>query len=174
MTRQTRILMGILTAALAGPALADTPPTLIGAFKNWSAFQSQTGDGKVCYALSQPKSVEPKKSARDPIYFLISDWPRRKAKAEPQIVPGYQYKGDSKVTVQVGSDKFEFFTKNDGGSGSAWVKDPDDETRLLDSMKRGSQVIVTGLSQRGTMTRDTYSLGGISAALDKVHETCGM
>jgi hypothetical protein len=173
--RPRRFLAGLLVALVSVPAFAaDTQPTLLAAYKNWSAFQASTSDGKTCYVLAHPKSSEPKKAARDPMYFLISDWPSRSAKSEPQIVPGYQFKEDSKVTAQVGSDKFEFFTKNDGGAGSAWVKDPADETRLIAAMKRGAQVIVTGISQRGTMTHDTYSLGGLSAALTKIHTACGM
>lgn len=168
------LLAGAFIALAAVPAAADSAPTLLGAFKDWSAFQATTRDGKVCYAMARPKSSEPRKAARDAIYFLISDWPSRKSKAEPQIVPGYQYKPDSKVTAQVGSDKVEFFTRNDGGSGSAWVEDQADEARLIDAMKRGAQLIVTGLSQHGTLTRDTYSLGGISAALEKVDQACGM
>ncbi len=167
---------GLMVAAVltAAPAIAaDSPPTLLGAFNDWSAFQSTTGDGKVCYTLSQPKSSTPKK-ARDPIYFLISDWPGRKARAEPQIVPGYQYKDGSKVTAQVGAAKFEFFTRNDGGAGSAWVTEQGDEPRLIDALKRSPLVIVTGMSQRGTTTHDTYTLKGIAAALDKIHAACGM
>jgi hypothetical protein len=160
-------------ALLAAPALAGSP-TLLGAFKDWSAYTTGSGNAKVCYALSQPKSVDPKKAERDPIYFLISDWPGRKAKAEPEVVPGYAYKDGSLVNVRVGADKFEMFTKNDGDSGGAWVQNPADETRLIDSMKRGAQVIVTGTSDRGTLTKDTYSLSGISAALDKIHSSCGM
>ena len=41
-------------------------------------------------------------------------------------------------------------------------------------MRRGQQLIVTGTSQRGTATRDTYSLAGLSDALDKIHAACGM
>jgi len=163
--------MALLTGA--APALADAP-TLLGTFKEWSAYTTGSGNAKVCYALSQPKSVDPKKAARDPIYFLISDWPGRKAKAEPEVVPGYAYKDGSVVDVRVGADKFQMFTKNDGDSGGAWVQNPADETRLIDSMKRGSQIIVTGTSERGTLTKDTYSLAGISAALDKIHASCGM
>lgn len=167
----------VLAAAFLGlglaPALAASP-TLIGTFKDWSAFQSTSGGTKVCYALAKPKAMEPKKATRDPVYFMISDWPHRKAKAELQVVPGYQYKQGSQVTAQVGAEKFEFFTQNDGGAGSAWVEDVGTERRLVDAMKGGAQLVVTGVSQRGTTTKDTYSLGGISAALDKVHEACAM
>src|ERR1700744_3038297 len=109
---------------LASQAYAlDTGPTLLAAFKNWSALQSVSGDGKSCYAMSQPKSSEPKKAKRDPIYFLINTWPARRAKDEIEIVSGYQFKPDSTVTVDVGGEKFDLFTKNDGGSGGAWVRD---------------------------------------------------
>jgi hypothetical protein len=166
----------VLVAAgvVATPAAAADSPTLLGAFKDWSAYTTGTGASKTCYILSQPKSMDPKKAARDPVFFLISDWPARKAKAEPEVVPGYKYKDGSKVTAQVGSDKFSFFTKNDGDSGNAWVEAKEDESRLVDAMRRGSDMIVTGTSSRGTLTKDTYSLGGISAALDKIHSACGM
>jgi hypothetical protein len=160
---------------LAGvtPVMAEEP-TLLGGFKSWFGYSLGNGDSKVCYALSKPTTQEPKKAKRDPAFFLINDWPGRKAKAEPEIVPGYQYKDGSTVTVEVGSDKFTFFTKNDGGSGAAWVLAQADEERLVDSMKSNVAASVTGTSKRGTMTHDTYSLAGFGDALDKIDQTCGM
>ena len=176
MTALPRNLMaGVFAAAISVSSVAaDTAPTLLGSFNDWTAFQTTTNQGRTCYALAKPKSSEPKKAKRDPIYLLISDWPLRKTRSEPEIVPGYEYKADSSVTASVGSDKFEFFVRNDGDSGSAWIKDQPDETRFVEAMKRGAQVVVTGTSQRGTVTHDTYSLGGFSAALDKIHSACGM
>ncbi|MBU6299786.1 MAG: hypothetical protein KGJ79_14120 [Alphaproteobacteria bacterium] len=157
---------------VAASALADQKPTLLGVSKSWSAYQTTTGDGRVCYALSKPKSTEPRKVTRDPIYLLVSDWPDRKADAELEVVPGYPYKDGEPVLAQVGSDKTEFFTRNDGGSGAAWVKNPDDEVKLIAAMRRGSTITISGVSRRGTRTRDTYSLSGISAMLDKIHAAC--
>jgi hypothetical protein len=176
MTGYTRsLLAGIaLLASGAGAADADSTPQLLGSFKEWTALQATTSSGKTCYAMSTPRSKEPAKAKRDPVYFLISDWPVRRTRDEPQIVPGYEYKKDSTVTAQIGPDKFEFFVKNDGGAGNAWVQDAADEAKLVDAMKRGSTIVVTGTSQRGTVTKDTYSLNGISAALDKIHSACGM
>lgn len=162
------------SSAPAAAAPAASAPTLLGSFKSWTAYTTGTGDAKVCYALSQPKSSDPKSVKRDPMFFLISDWPSRKVKAETEVVAGYQYKDGSNVDTQVGSDKFAFFTQNDGTDGTAWVKDLAQEPNLVDAMRRGSQMIVTGISARGTLTKDTYSLSGISAALNKIHSTCGM
>ncbi len=180
MIPKTRIACGALFAGAAlalslGAATADTA-TLLGVNKDWSAFTSGSGSGKICYALSKPTATDPKKAKRDPIYFIITDWPGRspRAKAEPEAVPGYQYKDGSSGTAQVGSDKFELFTKNDAGAGAAWVRKKTDEVRLIDAMRRGQELIVTGTSKRGTETHDRFSLAGLSDALDKIHASCGM
>jgi hypothetical protein len=168
------VLAGLVLALSATAAAADSSPTLIGTSKDWSAFQTTAGNTRVCYAVGHPKTMEPKKAARDPVSFIIGDWPGRKSKGELQIVPGYQYKEGSDVTAQVGTEKVTFFTRNEDGAGSAWVEDDGQEKKLIDAMTRGAKLVVTGTSQRGTVTHDTYSLGGISEALQKVHEACGM
>ena len=172
MTRKSILLASVLTVCAFGAAHAADNPTLLGSSRDWSAYTYGSGSAKTCYALSKPKSVEPAKAKRDPIYFLISNWPGRRVKGEPEVVPGYQYKAGSTVTAEIGADKFTFFTQNEGGAGGAWVQNPADEQRLINAMRAGSQMIVTGISQRGTMTRDTYSLAGISAALDQVAQAC--
>ena len=168
------IAVGIAGGVLAAlPASADAPEKL-GDFKSWSAYSSGAGDSKVCYVLAKPKLTEPTKVKRDAVYFLINDWPGRKAKAEPEVVPGYEYKDKSPVTVEVGSEKVEFFTKNEGAAGGAWIEQQADEARLVDAMRKSAEMIVIGTSKRGTQTRDTYSLSGLSDALDKVHGACGL
>jgi hypothetical protein len=160
--------------AFAGPTASADMATVLGVSKNWTAYTSGTGADKVCYALSQPKSSLPKKAKRDPIGFLINDWPSKKTRAQPEVVPGYKFKDGSSVTVQVGSDKYTLYTTNDGGSGSAWIKGSNDEAKLIDSMQRGAVFVVIGTSARGTMTHDTYALDGLSDALTKIHTACSM
>ncbi len=84
------VLMAVSLAA-AAPAAAD-PATLLGAFTNWSAYSSGSGSSMVCYALSQPRASQPRGAKREPVYVIVSDYPDRKIKAEPQLVPGYPYK----------------------------------------------------------------------------------
>jgi len=168
-----RILLASAALVLAAGSAAAAP-TSLGVFKTWSAYSNGDGDEKVCFVIARPQSSQPAKAKRDAIAFLINDWPSRKAKGETEVEPGYQYKDGSTVTVEVGSDKFTFFTKNDGGDGNAWLKSTDDEARLVSDMRNGQQMIVTGISKRGTMTHDTYSLAGISDAVDKIHSECGM
>lgn len=161
-------------AVMAGSTMAQDKPSSLGTFRDWSAYTAGSGSGKICYVLSQPTVIEPKGAKRDPIYFLISDFPDRKAKAEPQVVPGYPYKDGSTVSVAVGPDKFTLFTKNEGGTGAAWMKAQADEAKLVAAMQKGARAIVTGTSSRGTVTKDTFSLSGITAALNKAHAECKM
>ena len=83
--------------------------TLLGVSKNWKAFSNGSGPDKVCYAITQPVSSQPKKLKREAVGFLINDWPSKGARAQPEIVSGYKYKDNSEVTVQVGADKFTFY-----------------------------------------------------------------
>jgi hypothetical protein len=161
-------------AVATAPAAAAGGPTPLGSFHDWSAYARGAGDMKVCYALAEPKSKEPARAKRDPVYFLINDWPGRHSKAEAEIVAGYPYKDGSSVGIQVGGAKFSFFTKNQGNAGGAWVLNPADQPKLIDAMRNGSTAIVAGTSRRGTQTRDTYSLAGMGDALDKIHQACGM
>ncbi len=163
---------GALALAILLCAPAQAEPTAIGSFKDWSVYASGSGKDKVCYVLAQPKSSEPKKAKRDPIFFLIASWPQRHVVNEPSVTPGYVFKEGAKVGIEVGSDKFEMFTKNDGDAGGAWMENAADEKRLIDGMQRGQTMFVTGTSARGTLTRDQYSLSGIKAALDKVAASC--
>lgn len=168
------LAVGVAAASLVPLAPASAAPTPLGIYQSWSAYETGTGEGKTCYALSRPIREEPSLKDRGKAYFLVSDWPQRKAKAETEVVPGYPYKHGAKVTVRVGSDSFSFFTRNDGDSGAAWVEVKADEQRLVSAMRRGAQMTVRGVSTRGTVTQDTYSLAGVSAALERIHRACHM
>jgi hypothetical protein len=43
---------------------------------------------------------------------------------------------------------------------------------MVEAMRRGSDMIVTGESGRGTKSTDRYALKGLSQALDRVAQEC--
>jgi hypothetical protein len=162
-----------LIAAAIIPAQAE-PASLLGVFQNWSAYSSGSGSDMTCYTLSRPRASTPKTAKRLPIYLMVSDWPRRKVRAEPQIVLGYDVKADAAASLAVGPAKFDFFARTAGKDGSAWLKSVNDTDRLIDMMSKGVSVVAAGISARGTKTLDTYSLAGFGDALVKIHAVCGM
>jgi invasion protein IalB len=159
--------VALVLLASTASAVAQTP-SRIGVYKDWAAYSYSDSRGKVCYAASQPKDTQPKGVKRDAIFFMISTRPAEKVRNEVSVLVGYPLKQDSKVSVAIGEKTFAMFTKEDG----AWVENISDESVLVDALKAGANMIVKGTSRRGTNTTDTYSLSGISAALDSVAQAC--
>jgi hypothetical protein len=151
------------------PVAGAAEPELLGTFDDWQAYTYKAPDTRVCYAVSSPKSSEAgKKVKRDPIYFLVTHMPGRKVRGEISTFIGYPFKESSIVTVKVDDKSFELFTTGDG----AWVDNAAREKEILAAMKAGTKLVVTGTSWKGTETTDTYSLAGISAAVDKIDSAC--
>jgi hypothetical protein len=164
----------LLSLGLALPAVAE-PANLLGVFGNWSAYTSGTGSSLTCFAMSKPRAKRPVTAKRsDNVYLMVSDWPSRKVKAEPQIVYGYQAKEGAAAALGVGGDKFIFFIRNNGKEGSAWLQQLGDTQRLNTAMLEGVSAVASGTSLRGTKTTDTYSLSGFNDAMTKVHAACDM
>jgi hypothetical protein len=161
-----------LAVALGLTQGAMAKPELLGDFGDWKAFKSADGGAVVCYALSQPKSSTPKGAKRDPVFFIVSNFPARQVKGEPSIVIGYPFKEGSKATVEVGGASYKFTTVNSGSEGGAWLPDSATEQKLIASMRDGSAMSIKGTSQRGTNTTDKYSLSGVSQALDRINQEC--
>lgn len=150
-------------------AFAQGAATRVEQIKDWGAYVlNDPQRGKMCFAVSQPKDMEPKNVNRDPVYFFITTRPKEGVREEVNVITGYPYKEGSKTTVQIGSDTFSLYTSGDG----AWLENAAEEARLINSMRRGSQMIVKGTSRRGTLTIDTYSLSGVTAATKKALESC--
>lgn len=173
--RSTIAVVIALGAALCMGGAALAKPELLGEFSDWKAFKSTDGGATVCYALAQPKKMEPAGAKRDPIFFIVSNFPARQVKGEPSIVIGYPFKDGSKATVTVGGATFSFVTVNGGSDkseGAAWIVDSPTEQKLIAAMRGGSNMVVKGTSKRGTNTTDTYSLSGASGALDRINQEC--
>ena len=109
---------------------------------------------------------------RGDIRFFVLLVPAQEVTGEPSFVAGYPIKPGSVVTIKIGSNKFDMFSDPDIGGGERVWPTPSDDANLIDSMKRGSHAIITGLSSRGTTTIDTISLTGFTAALDAIKLAC--
>lgn len=135
-------------------------------FGDWGVFTSTTARGKVCYAASQPKTRLPTNLQRDPAYFFLTSRPGENVRNEISLTLGFPLRGDATVTI--GSTNFVMYTQATG----AWIKNASEEGRMVQAMRAGSQLIVRSTSQRGNVTTDTYSLTGLSQALDRVAQEC--
>ncbi|MFX4220562.1 MAG: invasion associated locus B family protein [Thalassobaculum sp.] len=171
-TRATRAIPAalavlMLLASLVTPAVAAEPER-IGRNGDWSAFTLQRGGGKVCYMASSPTKAEGDYTARGEIFALVTNDPKAGIRGEVSIVTGYTYRSDSQVTVQIGGAIFDMFTSGD----RAWTQGPEEDEPLVQAMIRGSDMVVKGVSSRGTLTTDTYSLSGFTATKKLIDQAC--
>ncbi len=145
---------------------SEQGPALVAQYGDWGVYVSNA-KSKICYALAEPKSRTPKLN-RDPGYLFISTRPAENVRNEVSVVVGFTIKEGSDATVDVGNMSFPFYAKND----SAWVKNAAEEGKLVEAMRKGSDLTVKSTSARGNVTTDHYSLSGISQALDRVAQEC--
>lgn len=150
--------------------IADDEPKLLGQYGEWGAYTASPSGKKLCFALAKPGSSQtnPPNRPRDPAYLFISTRPGEKVKDEISLIIGYPIKPNTEVVAAVGGATFSLYTQEDG----AWVKNQPEEPKMIEAMRKGSDVVVKGESGKGTKTTDTFSLKGISQALDRVGQEC--
>jgi len=153
-------------AAVAGGA----EPTLIGQYGTWGAYTATPNGKKVCFALAKPSSskTNPPNRPRDPAYAFVSTRPAEKVSNEVSIMIGYALKPGSESTLEVGGATYAMYTQGDG----LWIKNAAEEERMVEAMRKSADVVVKGVSAKGTETTDTFSLKGLAQALDRVAQDC--
>ena len=103
------------------------------------------------------------------MFSSISTRPEEKVSNEVSVlVTGYAFKPNSEASVAIGGTNFAMYTQNDG----AWVKNAAEETKLVDAMRKSADIVIKATTARGTQTTDTFSLKGISQAIDRAAEEC--
>lgn len=165
-------LLSILSISLVssfGVANASSTPTTLGEYTDWIAYSYKDASGTVCYMASTPKKDEGKYTKRGDIYVVITHRPKEKSYGVVNFVAGYDYKPSAPVTVKIGRKTIDkIFTDGD----KAWAISDDVDKDLVDTMKKGDRMIVSGTSSKGTLTKDTYSLRGFSAAYKAISAKC--
>jgi len=152
------------------PTIGGVQPTLLGTYGEWGAYTASPGGKKICFALAKPGKSEtvPVNRTRDPSYLFVSSRPSEKVKNEVSLIIGYGFKPNSDATIDLAGATYAMYTQGDG----AWVKNAAEEPRLVDAMRKGTDLTIKGESARGTSTVDVYSLKGLSQALEKVDQEC--
>lgn len=168
--RTLGLAVALLVAAtpFASAQQTKAQATPLQQFERWSTYTYTNAGAKVCYAVTQPTDMQPKGVNRDPVFMFITNRPKEGVKHEISVVTGYPYKEGSKTQVKIGDSSFAMYTKDQG----AWVDNAAEESRFIAAMKGGSDMVVSGTSRRGTVTTDTYSLKGVTAALKRIDGEC--
>lgn len=152
------------------PNVGGVKPTLLEEYGDWGAYTASPNGKKVCFAIAKPTSSEtkPANRPRNPAYMFISDRPADKVTNEIFIIIGYPFRSNSEAKAEIGSTTFGLYTQGDG----AWVRNASEEAHMIELMRSADTMLVKGMSSRGTQSSDTYSLKGLSEALDRTAKEC--
>jgi len=85
-----------------------------------------------------------------------------------QIEAGYSYNLDNNILVIIDGGEYNFYSTEDSPD-TAWT---DDDDKVIYAMKKGLELIILGESSRGTLTNDTYTLKGFTAAVNQLNKDC--
>jgi len=160
------LLALILGASIASISMAADKP--LGTFKVWSAISFEDDGKTVCMMWSQPEKAEGDYKQRGEIFVFVTHRPGDGEMNKLSFEAGYTFKESSDVRVTIDGQAFTLST--DGST--AWSHDSKDDARMVKAMRAGSTMIAEGTSGRGTKTRDTYSLGGFTAAHNAISKAC--
>ena len=171
--RKVLVALAIAMPLIAGWAVivpaAAQEVEYIDSFRDWHAFQYTENGNKVCYIASRPKREEGDYTQRGDVFVLVTHRPSERSRDVVSFITGYTYRSGSEVEVTIGGRTFTLFTSDD----TAWARDTATDQALVEAMVRGSDMVVRGTSSRGTLTTDTYSLLGFTAAREAINEACG-
>lgn len=150
----------------ASPAAAE--PKAVASYRDWSVFVREVDGDKICFAATEATDKSPKSVNHGDVFFLVATWKSGAAKNQPSLMTGYPLNAKPEPNLRVGSDRWEMYASEN----EAFIESASEEERLVRAMRRGADMRVSAVSQRGTATNYIISLRGISAALDRVAAEC--
>lgn len=175
--------MGFFRTGLAATALVglmtqgvwaqDQSTNRVAAKTDWSVFVED--NPTECWGVSTPKESVNSRDGRvvavnrGQTLLMVFYRPSAGAKGQVAFTGGYPFAAGSTVNLNISGNEFEMFTEGEW----AWPATTEDDNKIITAMKRGAEAILTGRSGRGTITKDTFSLLGFTAAVEDAEKRCG-
>ena len=157
---------GVASALLIASGLLNAAE--LGKFKDWSAQTFKVSGKQVCSLWSAPQTAEGKYTRRGDIFVWVTHRPADKALNRVSFEMGYPFKPNAKLKVRIDKESFTLLTD---GSTAFNIEARTDE-RMVKAMRASKEMEVSGVSRRGTETRDVYSLFGFTAAHKAISKAC--
>ena len=172
MFKKTNFLVFSMLSALSSNVSAEETSNRVAAKSDWSVF---VGDNpKECWAVSAPKEIENKRNGvkvkvkRGQIQLFAIFRPADKVDGQIAFTGGYPFADGRNISMKIDDATYELPVEGEW----AWPPNTDDDEKIIAAMKRGAKAIITAQSKRGTVTKDTFSLLGFTAALKEAKKRC--
>ncbi|WP_431358187.1 invasion associated locus B family protein [Thalassococcus arenae] len=168
------VAAGAMVFAGAAAQAQESSTNRVDAMTDWSVFEGESP--KECWAVTTFKESVNTDAAgnikavqRGEILLMVFFRPGEDVTGQVAFTGGYPFAPGSTVNANVSGTEFELFTEGEW----AWPATPQDDARLVTAMKRGADAVLTARSSRGTITKDTFSLLGFTAAVEDAAKRCG-
>ena len=170
-----RTLGGATLALIAATgALAQESTNQVAVMTDWSVFtEPKEGTPKECWAVTAPKASEasrdgkPVNATRSEILLFVT-YRAGGSKGEVSYTGGSPFAKDSTVKLDVDGTTYDLFTDGE----YAWTTGAEQDAQIIAALKKGATATVVGVSGRGTQTKDTLSLRGVTAAIEDAAKRC--
>lgn len=168
-----RILASVaLASAVASVSYAqETSSNKVAEKTDWAVFVEN--DPKECWAVSVPKETVNTRQGRvvsvrrGEILFFVTYNPASGVNGQVSFTGGYPFTDKEPVDLNIDGKSYSLFAQGEW----AWAAKGQD-SEIIAAMKRGAKAIVTAKSARGTTTKDTFSLSGVTAAIEDAEKRC--
>lgn len=167
-----RILTATAVVAAASMASAQESSNRVAANTDWSVFVEDNPNE--CWGVSAPKETVNSRDGnvvevrRGDILLFVFYRPGASVQGQVAFTGGYPFASGSTASLDIGGTTYELFTEGEW----AWPATPQDDATIVAAMKRGSGAAVTARSGRGTVTKDSFSLLGFTAAVEEAARRC--
>ncbi|CAD0186206.1 hypothetical protein RUESEDTHA_03111 [Ruegeria sp. THAF57] len=173
-SKLVRVIAGLCVAGMATTATAQqaTSTNRVAAKTDWSVFVED--DPTECWSVSAPKETVNTRGGRvvsvrrSDILLFVFYRPNAEVKGQVTFTGGYPFAAGSTVNLDVDGTKFELITEGEW----AWPATEGEDLKVVAAMKRGTEAVLTARSERGTQTKDTFSLLGFTAAIEDAEKRC--
>ncbi len=173
-SKLVRVIAGLCMAGMATTAIAQqaTSTNRVAAKTDWSVFVED--DPTECWSVSAPKETVNTRGGRvvsvrrSDILLFVFYRPKAEVKGQVTFTGGYPFASGSTVNLAVDGSEFELFTEGEW----AWPASDADDAKIVTALKRGTEAVLTARSERGTQTKDTFSLLGFTAAIEDAEKRC--
>ena len=151
-------------------------------FRDWSVFVSKD-DPEMCFIASQSIKGEAFRNNqklssvnREKGTLYIVKIIGRDNEYEGTFYAGYPLQVGSKAILEIDNkEKIVFFAhpspKAKAEKDHAWAQ-KFDQKKLVSYLKKGSKAVMSAISHRNTVTKDTFMLTGFSDALSELEKRC--
>ena len=151
-------------------------------FRDWSVFVSKE-DPKMCFIASQSIKGEAFRNNqklssvnREKGTLYIIKTLNKESEYEGTFYAGYPLQVGSKAVLEIDNkDKIVFFAhpspKAKAEKDHAWAQ-KFDQGKLVRFLRKGSKAVMSAISHRNTVTKDTFMLTGFSDALSELEKRC--